>query len=89
MSEWKTIESAPRDGTRIFLWLPEIEGYQRERRIESFWMCGYWANEYGNGQASNVNARPSREYGEFLAATWEPIKPTHWMPLPPPPVKGE
>ena len=83
--EWRPIESAPRDGTRVFLWLPEITDYQRPRRIESFWMCGYWANKYGNGPAYNVNARPDKKFGGALAAQWEEIKPTHWMPLPAPP----
>jgi hypothetical protein len=86
MSEWQPIETAPKDGTRIFLWLPEIEDYQRPKRIESYWQCSWWANEYGNGPACNVNARPKVEYDGALCATWELIKPSHWMPLPAPPV---
>lgn len=83
---WQPIETAPSDGTKVFLWLPEIEDYQRARRIESFRRCqnSSWENEYGNGPAYNVNARVNPRHG-YKEATWEPIKPSHWMPLPPPP----
>jgi len=78
--EWQPIETAPKDGTRVFLWLPKIEGVQHEKRIESAWSCwNCWGNEYGNGPAYNVvwvQGKYSKE------PKHEHIQPTHWMPLP-------
>lgn len=82
---WEPIETAPKDGTKVFLWLPSIEDYQCSRRIESKWGSGFWLNEYGNGPAYNVNGRPNPEYGGAMCATWELIKPSHWMHIPDPP----
>ena len=80
--DWQDIATAPRDGTAVFLWLPEIPDQQHARRIETRWMGFCWANEFGNGPAYNVNARPKNG---MLVATWESIQPSHWMPLPSPP----
>jgi hypothetical protein len=81
MAEWQPIETAPKDGTRVFLWLPHIEATQHERRIETFWMGYYWANEYGNGNAYNAVARLKNGY---LTTAYESIQPSHWMPVPEP-----
>lgn len=78
---WRPIETAPHDGTRVFLWLPHIEATQHERRIETFWMGYYWANEYGNGNAYNAVARLKNGY---LTTAYESIQPSHWMPVPEP-----
>lgn len=72
MSEWKPIESAPKDGRKILLWfsdtwrrpgharfghwLPDVK--TKERFVQGGWVCGL--NRWHNF-------------------------PTHWMPLPEPP----
>lgn len=73
MSEWRPIETAPRDGTRIAIardmgapwgWVRGIAQYESYNGIEGWCpICGF--------------SEPPGELG--LAA------PTHWMPLPSPP----
>lgn len=90
MSEWRPIETAPRDGTDVLCTyvhrLPDgrLEWYGR-----CYVLC-YRANWNGSGkgawvldddwaanfQPSGYHDDPPVEYGE----------PTHWMPLPAPPV---
>lgn len=62
MSEWQTIESAPKHGSDILLY----------EDFEPAVCKGYWAD-------ADEEWRPSR--GERF---W--LQPTHWMPLPEPPV---
>ena len=78
--EWKPIETAPRDGTRIIVY----STYSTESGVgggmdgpwvgEVFWQDG-WYNEDKSGW---MIANCDEEYGCFVVAT-------HWMPLPPPP----
>lgn len=82
---WQPIETAPKDGTWVLLWLPEISGKQQARWIKSQWMDlwsgKYWSNEYGNGPASN------RYYEDGDYRTDEDItrvRPSHWMDISPP-----
>lgn len=76
MSEWKTIDSAPKDGTVVLLFCPkswDSEG------VRVGWWCtspaehnfddsGWYDDESASHDVSDL-------YGE----------PTHWMPLPEPP----
>lgn len=75
MSEWKTIESAPRDGTTILVcggtlsWRGSYDcDAQMVEPDTANWMGGEWF--IGNGES----------YGDRIICT-----PTHWMPLPSPP----
>lgn len=70
MSEWRTIESAPRDGTRI-LAFGEL-GLEADRGVGTV----AWCSTYSVWQCSPNEAS---EYDP------EPCKITHWMPLPEPP----
>jgi hypothetical protein len=71
MSEWKPIESAPKDGTLILLYCPDDEpcivvgNYYRDEEMDGEWWL--YADEL------------------LTDACPEGAKPTHWMPLPPPP----
>lgn len=78
-TEWKPIETAPKDGTKVlasrhdYLW-PEVvywQEYDAETREETG-EDGYWAFA-----------------GELLANVADPFDadtlPTHWQPLPEPP----
>lgn len=76
--EWKTIESAPRDGTEIIgygRWAGEINGCDTEptRAIIS-WKGGRTDYEGFDWVVSGTDAY----------AAW--MMPTHWFPLPPSPV---
>ena len=73
MSEWKPIETAPKDGTDvILLWKGSVEfGWYNVQRNPKF---GEWSF-YFSGSAA------------YSASNRDPNcpNPTHWMPLPDPP----
>jgi hypothetical protein len=69
--EWRTIESAPKDGTRVLI-LAEgkaIEGWQQSWK-------DYEGNERGSWEAISLES-----HGCGCCAGGDP-NPTHWMPLP-------
>jgi hypothetical protein len=70
MSEWQPIETAPRDGTRVWLFCPW------DRWVGS---AAWRQNVYHNGEEAW-----SEDDGESAVLGHDP--PTHWMPLPKPPV---
>jgi hypothetical protein len=76
MSGWRDISTAPRDGTEILVWSAMNAG----KCFLAVW-------------DDNRFARKPRPYWSFckerLYGTWTVRKnqPTHWMPLPEPPVK--
>lgn len=70
MSQWKPIETAPKDGTSILGYFPGRGGYvARQDMIPIHW-CGW-----GGGMWQNSTS------GHNLMSN----KVTHWMPLPDPP----
>lgn len=74
MSEWRTIDSAPRDGTRILLYIPSCGSY-----VSSKVAAGRW-----NARDSRPYFTNDRERMDGVVFTRK-NKPTHWMPLPEPP----
>jgi hypothetical protein len=82
MSEWQPIETAPKDGTVIDLW---VDGEFAGRRASCYWGkpwhdCGehgrYCDSEWhdlDNGWVDDLNM-PLRSLDDR--------EPTHWMPLP-------
>lgn len=75
MSEWRPIETAPKDGTRFRARriAAEIVNGSRQRTRRITW----W------GKASHVPL-----YGWCHGQHWEDVtlwEPTHWVPLPDPP----
>lgn len=62
MTEWQPIETAPKDGTAI--WVSAVGVGEPVRTVQHWY--GEWVNIY-NGDSIG----------------WEP---THWMPLPAPPL---
>lgn len=74
MSEWRTMESVPKDGTLILAYA-SLDGLERRRShmfvlfwcIKDPWVAGW--EIYGGGFA--------------------PFEPTHWQPLPQPPKMEE
>lgn len=76
MSEWQPIETAPKDGTLILLFRPTALPWGKVAP-------GKW-----NSQADHKRPSPFwdmwlRIGGTYESRAWEP---THWMPLPAPPV---
>lgn len=77
--EWQPIETAPRNGTSVLIYMPEA---YRKKVQEAFWatpwdgapddQC-YWMTPIGPA---------GRGY------TILPVAVTHWMPLPAPPLPG-
>lgn len=73
MSIWQTIETAPKDGTRILL-LTDLDGGGTAIR-EGFWQRGMCNTEYA--------WKPW--LGSVRRTTTETLFPTHWMLKPMPP----
>lgn len=78
-NSWRPIESAPRDGTQVRLWRPEIE----EETIGSFRVDEGYSGDEKPGWFDNTYD----DYSCGYAST--PLSPTHWMPLAAPPTKEE
>lgn len=76
MSEWQPIETAPKDGSVIYLW----DAHYRCRVTGAKWDFHYWMNGVSQGEKSwGAGDRD----GPFCG------KPTHWMPIPSPPSGDE
>lgn len=71
MSEWQPIETAPKDGTNLLLYLPESE----KRPI----VVGYYSIPLGHEDESYWFEVEGD--GGFMID----VPATHWMPLPEPP----
>lgn len=71
--QWRTIDSAPKDGTPIDLWVI-VDGWQDEKRIPN---CTWgWMRKWGGEEVQGWVG---------LGNLHEDRVPTHWMPLPSPP----
>ncbi len=83
MSEWAAIETAPKDGTIVDLWMQSIfvdaDGVEQvavEMRIpDAMWFDGGWCNMDGN-------------WHDYLEG-FTNMRFTHWRFLPPPPAPIE
>ena len=87
MSEWNPIESAPKDGTPVLLWLSE----KADRHYPADGVCDYIAiGLHQWGHWCTVEAEDCGGMGGEYTG-WMPdwqlirVKPSHWMPLPDPP----
>lgn len=90
MSEWFPIESAPKDGTKIDIWVPAWG-----RRVPDCVWCEAWETKYGfKVQEHWFHDIAGGEYCDRFVNPGAPIEgpdvrgiATHWMPLPEPPAK--
>lgn len=77
MTSWEPIYTAPKDGTRVDLWVKHWrhwdDGFDTMRCPNCYW----------NDGDSMANRAP---YWVNLESGW---RPTHWMPLPSPPPASE
>jgi hypothetical protein len=71
---WRPIETAPRDGTAILAWFGQRTGYASRQDVVPVSWCGWGGGVWQN--ATSGHNMPNME-------------PTHWMPLPPPPMQKE
>lgn len=83
LAGWQPIETAPKDGTPIDLWLGNDE--DPHRRTDCYW--GRPHHECGEYGSYCDNCPPDRDmWCDPLSGGYEEdLAPTHWMPLPAPP----
>lgn len=74
---WQEIETAPKDGTAVLLWDADLEDAPHYEPVighfVDFESVGGAPDGYHSGWYDNVSGRVE-------------LRPTHWMPLPDPPV---
>lgn len=74
MTEWKPIETAPKDGTKIDLWV-------RGKRIpDAYWIKSSDDPEFADWAVKTYDSHLCETVDSFVYS-----EPTHWMPLPEPP----
>lgn len=80
---WKSIETAPRDGTAILvmrdIWPGTKSGHADECNGHNTYVAQWWNMEGEEGQGAWMC------YMDRIHEPRCPIEPTHWMKLPPPP----
>lgn len=75
--KWQPIDTAPKDGEKILLYVPNIK-FPQYSKIS----IGKWDND-----KYVKKPRPYWDYGELRVTDMRNKQPTHWMPLPEPPVE--
>lgn len=85
-SPWQPIETAPKDGTPVLIGWHDDAGAWQERRA-------WWDREFAiEGCDDDMNTLWKQAWTDYRVASfgyeevWE-YEPTHWMPLPAPPVE--
>jgi len=94
MAEWQPIETAPRDGTEILLGRASEEEDDPGVSVPGYWQAGYEDGiDYMGCDDGFVDSHHQTFHGgrSFGAEShrYAPNQPTHWMPLPPPPLAGK
>ena len=74
---WQKIETAPKDGTRVWAWNSEYG--QRETYMKKYGKGSPGFAEWEKGDGPLNAGWLWEEPQHNLGSTW---KPTHWMPLP-------
>lgn len=74
MSEWRLIEIAPKDGTDVLLYVPEVR-----RIMAASYKASITTGYFDNGSWHLCETGGYAEDDEIYPT------PTHWMPLPEPP----
>ncbi len=81
--KWRTMESAPKDGTTVLAWNGECQfclAWSHASRSGGCWIV----QAAGEGAIAQTYENGDRDYLE-LDYFWGSASPTHWQPLPPPP----
>lgn len=81
VTDWRPIETAPRDGRAILvhrnIWPGTSTGFSEECNGHNTYVAEWWADEAGAGCWIC--------YMDRVIDPRCPVDPTHWRPLPPPP----
>ena len=80
--EWKSIETAPKNGRTLLLGYFNSAGKWRTTRGQ--WMSQDYIDEYAEDPDFMSPGWYETTIEDDDGKCW-PINPTHWMPLPPPP----
>lgn len=92
MSEWQPIETAPKDGTRIDLWMVDKSGSEY-REPEAYWVSagaqphltkrdGWYAPRYDYDLQDGWADDPYHYINNRHIQKWVGCEPSHWMPIP-------
>lgn len=76
MSEWQPIETAPKDGTIIDVWLGDAD------ESDQAFYCSEGSRRSPNWTWRHGKFRPLGGLNVTMPVF---VRPTHWMPLPEPP----
>lgn len=78
---WRTIDSAPKDGTWVLVYDPSLDGHPLV--MPAVGVARWGVPEWGGGQETwvSVPLGPNPDTMDFVSAS-------HWQPLPSPP-EGE
>lgn len=80
MSEWRPIETAPRDGASVILGC-NYDRHGKQRVTVAWWDDGVAAGVFGRW----VEAKHFDDYEDDWIPHYCEFRPSHWMPLPAPP----
>jgi hypothetical protein len=88
MTEWQPIETAPKDGTLILLHRSDgsISPFENDTIVVGKWIAGPWQD---GSESKFVFGSHYYIDEDNCKTTFHIATATHWMPLPPPPKKGD
>ena len=78
MIEWQPIETAPKDGTDILVYMPDVNLHGTPAFYQWCIVVAYWERHFDKWSTSHVSGC---DWDEDLVSNYA----THWMPLPKPP----
>lgn len=81
MSNWQPVETAPKDGTDIDVWVDASVAVFSCRRPDVKWESGRWVE--WNARCDDYQPVEEDWSGTDGVRHW--VKVTHWMPTPEPP----
>jgi hypothetical protein len=94
MTEWKTIDTAPRDGTAVLLWsrMWEMSWGVVIGHFERGADSGVWVTSEGDAAENLPGYDPNAELSQEEIEEYDPdddtnMGPTHWFAIPEPPIE--